>query len=197
MAGVGIGVGGMSRRELIRRGGVAAGTLVWAVPAIESFTSPAFGAAAGTPPPTVVEGQAISFVALLLKCGGKLHRIKFEAPFPSGTLRCATGAPAVEFGRTFAVADCGDQLRRGDRQVSAACPSVSARFDPLTGSLTVDTGSCTLVDFVVKCGIPSDPDDQGCEDPGEGNQPAGALRTSGLVTFVPCLLGDETPNKKD
>ncbi len=39
---------GITRRTLIKRGAVVGGTLVWAAPVIDSFTSPAFGQA-GTP----------------------------------------------------------------------------------------------------------------------------------------------------
>lgn len=40
---------GMTRRTLIKRGAVVGGTLIWAAPVIDSFTSPAFGAVDGTP----------------------------------------------------------------------------------------------------------------------------------------------------
>lgn len=40
---------GMTRRTLIKRGAVVGGTLMWAAPVIDSFTSPAFGAVEGTP----------------------------------------------------------------------------------------------------------------------------------------------------
>ena len=36
---------GISRRDLIKRGAIIGGTLMWAAPVIQSVSSPAFGAA--------------------------------------------------------------------------------------------------------------------------------------------------------
>ena len=55
---------GMSRRDLIRRGAILGGTLVWAAPAVQTFARPAFGQETnGTP----LEG--LSFVAAVVNCG--------------------------------------------------------------------------------------------------------------------------------
>ncbi|HVE63895.1 MAG TPA: twin-arginine translocation signal domain-containing protein [Mycobacteriales bacterium] len=170
-----------SRRTFLRRSAVVGGALLWTAPAIQTIASPAHAQAS----PGGGNGQGISFAALLLDCGGTLRRIKFEAP-----------TFAAEFGPEFAVADCRDQLRRNDPAVSATRPPATASFDPATGNLTVDLGGCTLVDYVVKCGVPSDPDDQGCEDAGEGAQTV-APGATGTVVFVPCDLGDDTPGVAD
>ncbi len=42
---------GISRRDLLKRGAVVGGTLVWAAPAIQSLTTPAYGQTRGTPRP--------------------------------------------------------------------------------------------------------------------------------------------------
>ena len=171
----------LSRRAMLRRGAVVGGALVWATPVVQSIASPAF--AAGTPQGNT---QDISFVALLLRCNGTLYRAKFDAPYGSGTLT------PTETGRGFAVDGCAEQLMRGDTSVSRQPPpGITATFNPANGQLTVNLGTCTLLDFVVKCGIPSEPTKVGCEDPGEdGNQPTiGAGGLTGSVTFKPCILG--------
>ena len=55
---------GMSRRDLIRRGAILGGTLVWAAPAVQTFARPAFGQDTnGTP----LEG--LSWVGAVVNCG--------------------------------------------------------------------------------------------------------------------------------
>lgn len=41
--------GGLSRRSFVKRGAIAGGAAVWALPVIDSFTSPAAGQTRGTP----------------------------------------------------------------------------------------------------------------------------------------------------
>lgn len=171
-----------SRREFIKRSAVAGGAAVWAPPVVQSITSPAFGQTIYPPP-----GRDISFVALLLICDSTYHRIKFAA------------GGGIECGRNFAVGGCRDQLRRGDAAVSDDCPrGVSAVFQP-DGAVRVTLGTCSdpgLIDYVVKCGVRSDPDDSGCEDllgsTSEGNQPKPPFGS--VVTFVPCSAGDDPSN---
>ena len=161
---------GISRRTLIKRSAIAGG-LVWAAPVVTNM-SPAFGQAAGTP-----GTQDISFVAVLVNCGGAIYRLKWE---PGG---------AFEYGPSFAVDGCSDQLLRNDSSIAAGAGSfsaASASFNSSTGQLTVNLGTCTLVDFVVKCGVPSDPLDQGCQDPEDRSQPN--VGDTGSVTFNPCSL---------
>ena len=66
------GVGGMDRRDFIRKGAIVGGMagMVWAAPAISSLGSPAF---AGTP-----EGQAISNIAFVLGNADPEQRYKFD-----------------------------------------------------------------------------------------------------------------------
>ncbi len=45
----GLGREGISRREMIRRGAVVGGTLVWAAPVIQSLTTPAYAQATPRP----------------------------------------------------------------------------------------------------------------------------------------------------
>lgn len=65
---------GINRRDLLRRGAIVSGSLVWAAPAVQSFARPAL-AQNGTPQPG--EG-AISYVALVLICGEEFVRVKYE-----------------------------------------------------------------------------------------------------------------------
>ncbi|HET9441892.1 MAG TPA: hypothetical protein VFO65_01145 [Acidimicrobiales bacterium] len=160
---------GMSRRTLIKRSAIAGG-LVWAAPVVTSM-SPAFGqTTAGTP-----DTQDISFVAALITCGTTVYRVKWNTN-PDGTLQ------SPECGTSFAVDGCADQLPGGNTE---SCGSFVATFDANTGNLSVNLGTCTLTDFVVKCGSQSfDSEGKGCQDTNEVSQPN--TGDTGTVTFVPC-----------
>src|SRR5438876_32499 len=57
--------GGSTRRDLLKRGAIAGGTLLWATPVIQSLDLRAAAAAAGTekpPPPTIAEKMPPSVV---------------------------------------------------------------------------------------------------------------------------------------
>jgi hypothetical protein len=165
-----LGEGGWTRRKVLTRGAMAGG-LVWAAPAVTTVGSKVL-AQTGSP-----RDQDISFVAILASCDGVTYRVKWEVGSDGTTLN-------QECGPNFAVDGCSDQLLRHDSSVATGCGSFSAWMDG--DNLVVDLGTCTLSDFVVKCGVPSDPGDSGCQDPEDRNQPnTGA---TGEVTFHPCLL---------
>lgn len=69
---------GISRRDLLKRGAVVGGTLVWAAPAVQTISRSALAQSPGTPPPDEPVDGAISYVALVLNCGGALVRVKYE-----------------------------------------------------------------------------------------------------------------------
>ena len=153
---------GVSRRNMLKKSALVGGTMVWAAPVVQSFTAPAF--AAGTPE---IDGQAISYIALLLDCGGGKYRVKFEE---------SNGSFLLECGVDFETGQCPEDL---PGSTVAGCPAGLTADDAVLnpdGSVTIDIGSCTIDDFVVKCG-------QSCLGPGEGGQPSGG---TGQVTFVPC-----------
>lgn len=93
---------GISRRDVLRRGAVVGGTLVWAAPAVQSISRAALAQDNGTPPPDDRDGGAISYVALVLTCsmaGGTTRqvRVKYEAdggwdPAPGETPHCMSPA---------------------------------------------------------------------------------------------------------
>jgi hypothetical protein len=76
---------GISRRELIRRGAIVGGTLLWATPVIQSLSPPAFAAPPGGTP-----------AACSCCCCVK------PIPVPGGTIHCTTDS----FDRTFCEAFC-------------------------------------------------------------------------------------------
>jgi hypothetical protein len=176
---------GVTRRELIKRGAVVGGTVVWAAPVIQSLSSPAF---AGSTTETLA-GLSLSTVGLLLESGGVKYRVKFEA---SGFSTTGAFGP-TECGRKFKTEPCANKLGFGDPAVAQGCPAgVSATFSKATGQLSVALGTCKLLSFVAKCGVPADPDDAGCEDPGEGVQPSRAIgQVGGTVVFQPCTPGND------
>jgi hypothetical protein len=151
----------LRRRDFVRRAALAGTAPVWAAPIIQSIRAPAYAAV------YPVGGFDISFVALLLQCGTRRYRVKFDA----------NGGLGKVCGRNFAVGNCSDpddQLSRGDPGVQNTCPAgVSATSGP-NGSVIVTLGSCTILDFVVKSG-------QCCAGPGQaGEPPAGG---TGSQTF--------------
>ena len=64
---------GLTRRDVMRRGAVTAGALMWAAPTVQAFARPAFGQTDGTP-----VGFDFSYIALFYECGGETFAIKFE-----------------------------------------------------------------------------------------------------------------------
>jgi hypothetical protein len=155
----------VTRRDAITRGiktGAGITVISWSAPVLRST------ALAQNDVGTPVPGEAgISFVALLLNCGGDLYRIKFED---------TDNFQSAECGPKFATGNCAEDLMRNDDAIEDGCPSgVDATVNP-DGTVTVSLGSCTIEDFVVKCG-------QCCFGPGQGNQPAGGL---GSITFQEC-----------
>lgn len=67
---------GISRRDVLKRGAVVGGTLVWAAPAVQTISRAALAQDGGTPQPT---DGAISYVALVLNCGtAGTFRVKYE-----------------------------------------------------------------------------------------------------------------------
>ena len=85
---------GLSRRDLLRRGAIVGGTLVWAAPAVQTLARPAFGQTAGTPEDG--QGRDFSYVALRYTCGGAgPYAIKFDFGTDGGgnpvVEKCSTG----------------------------------------------------------------------------------------------------------
>lgn len=175
---------GVSRRELLKRSAIAGGTVLWVAPVIQSFTAPAF---AGSPPPAAGGGQDISFVALLANCAGTVYRMKFDTgQMPGGVFPASGSFGPTECGPGFNVPCSNGDLGRGATKVGTlpmsqanvcpATPRATATFNVSTGSVTVNLGSCTLIDYRVKCG-------QSCIKPGDaGAPPAGGS----AATFVRC-----------
>ena len=112
---------GATRRELLKRGAVAGGTLLWATPLIQSLDLRAAAAQAGTEqptptseddnnrtqtidttttlpedrPPFPLEGEAILRLDLLLVFGGVLYAVQYE-PFGDGGAFVAVDESVLE-----------------------------------------------------------------------------------------------------
>lgn len=67
---------GISRRDVLRRGAVVGGTLVWAAPAVQTISRSALAQTNGTPEPG--DCHAISYLALVLT-NGQTFQFKIEA----------------------------------------------------------------------------------------------------------------------
>jgi hypothetical protein len=149
----------LKRRTFLKRAAIVGTAPVWASPVIQSIRTPAYAAS------PVGHGFDISFVALLLTCGGTQYRIKWDA---DGSLS------GPECGRNFAAGNCADQLGRHSAAVSlSSCPpGVSASGS--SAGVSVNLGSCAVLDYIVKSG-------QCCAGPGQAGEPA--LPLSGSASF--------------
>lgn len=69
---------GISRRDLLKRGAVVGGALVWAAPVVQTISRSALAQTDGTPPPEEPPGgQEISYLAFVLHNAGST-KYKFE-----------------------------------------------------------------------------------------------------------------------
>lgn len=153
---------GISRRDLMRKGAVLGGTVLWAAPVVQSFTTPAF--ATGHSPAQGVGG--ISYVAVLVVCGTNCFVVKYE-PEENRTT-CGGGSTGVNMPccTNFATLCTG------------TCPTTGTGTftEGANGTVTyTPPAGCTVVDYRVHCG-------QCCEGPGAPNQPP----VTGPFTFVQC-----------
>lgn len=64
---------GISRRDVVRRGAIVGGGLVWAAPVVRTMSRSALAQDIGTPEP-----GAVSFVALVVRRDGSRHQLKFD-----------------------------------------------------------------------------------------------------------------------
>ena len=181
----------LSRRKFIK-GGAIVTAVMWANPRLTGLAGAEVERA---PRRLAVDDGSIAAVGLLLRGRDKtLHRVAFRAPFPATTL--TPSSPGVEFGPRFALSGAGAELHRGDSKVSEEPPpGVTARFDPATGALIVDTvtargprsrSGLVIVDYVLMCagadhGLAAHP-------AGEDGRPLPPL--SGKVVFTRCTADD-------
>jgi hypothetical protein len=160
---------GIDRRRVLARGlktGAGIAVLSWTAPALQSVALAQNDG--GTPSPGNGDGFGISFVALLVQCGGKNYRIKWEDN---------DNFQSAECGPKFNTGNCANKLMRNDDSIEKDCPDGVYATGNSDGTVTVTLGSCTIVDFVVKCG-------QCCAGPLDaGEPPTGG---TGSETFFPC-----------
>jgi hypothetical protein len=79
-----IKTGGVSRRDLMKRGVVVGGTLVWATPVVQSLATPAF---AGTPPDSGCP-ETHEFVRLKLEVNEDGSITVYNGPIGKGGPQC-------------------------------------------------------------------------------------------------------------
>lgn len=68
---------GINRRDVLKRGAVVGGALVWAAPAVQTLAGPAL-AATGTPPPDDEVEGGLSFVRMIIKCDDQCVLVNYE-----------------------------------------------------------------------------------------------------------------------
>ena len=159
--------GGMTRRTLIKRSAVVGGTIMWATPVVQSFTSPAFGQV-GTPG----EGKGISYIALVYQCTGQPPKaVKLDLA-DGGTFTCSgSAAPNTP--------QCEGSLTLPAGTVAGSCDDLTIVVAPdrTLVTITPDAG-CTILDAVAKCGNP--------ENPASGGECLDGTSAAGVYTFTGC-----------
>jgi hypothetical protein len=127
--------GGLSRRQLMRKGAVV-GTAALAAPLVTSVVTPAYGAAASVNQ----LGNSLSILAVIIECNGVKYRMKWgNGPF---------GAPA-ECGSSFSTGTCTFHPGEG----AAGCLDGTVLQAHADNTLTLSFPStCKLTDFLLKCG---------------------------------------------
>ncbi|MGH2628928.1 MAG: hypothetical protein ACRDHY_20000 [Anaerolineales bacterium] len=169
---------GISRRALLRRGAIVAGTVAWAAPVVQSFTSPA----AGTTGSPVPGPGNISYVAVLVRCGTACFVAKYEVGVGLDgcgdqervNTPCCTDFSAAELGGCILSTppDCGSLVANGDGSVTYSAPR-----------------GCIVTSYRIHCG-------QCCDGPGAAGQPLPGVSTiilnscSGVGNAnFPCSVG--------
>lgn len=121
--------GGMSRRTLIKRSAIVGGTVLWAAPVVQSFTSPAFG-----------QVGTAEEICGRMTYGGFIDTVLYGRVTYGGELHC--GTPAVPPNRLEVNWEGGNNFHlTGD--FTSSCldtPAIetppAADFDTLVGSGT-------------------------------------------------------------
>lgn len=144
------GQGGLDRRQLLRRGAIVGGTLVWAAPTVQAFAKPAF-AQTGSPPPDST-GKDLSYVVVCYRRDGSTERccVKFDLKDDGTVDQCE--------GEKFSVPQCGDRI-----DVSCGDCNLFRVSSPDGGSTVVvefkagADGTFIEGDGLGKCGNPTNP----------------------------------------
>lgn len=151
---------GVSRRSMLKKSALVGGTMVWAAPVVNSFTSPAFGDSHGTPE---FEGdKGISYIALVYSCTGTGTRyIKFEGFNNDGTASCESGSfetPQCEFPSTEGQSDFSST----DCDLFTIVVLESDGDEPTVVQITIDGDGCVIDGVGVgKCGNPENENSDG------------------------------------
>lgn len=126
----------LSRREVVKRGAVVAGTLVWATPVVQTVAMSS-ARANGSPPPAF---DGPSYVAMNVQCNGQVYFVKFE-----GDDNAFEDEPG-------SVPDCG-----GFTPASTKADGTELGMSGTAGGncITINTGGCSVIASAVKKG-------QGC-----------------------------------
>ena len=168
---------GMTRRTLIKRSAIVGGTVLWAAPVVQSFTSPAFGQV-GTP-----AGKDLSYIAFYYDCGEGAKGIKIEFN-DDLTYSCAGQASPIH------TPFCGNDTTGNDLVYAGAGAGDCAKFDiaVLAGGATVvvtfkdaflETCDFLAEAAVGKCGNP--------DNPNSGGACVNAIVGLNSLTFTMCL----------
>lgn len=139
---------GVSRRDVMKRGALVGGAMVWATPIVQTMGSPAF-ASEGTP-----EG-ALSFVAIAYDFDGKTYRFKFNdipdsCPDHVTDLQCGDEDPNVDCG-SFAVPCDSVTLRSSTTDGLSNPPPNVTSCSSCEVTIEMPSGSSNI-ESVIKCG---------------------------------------------
>lgn len=137
---------GISRRELLRRGAVLGGAVVWTTPVVQTLGMGRAFAQTASPE----GGKDISYLVIHWKCGGDEYHTKFENGQPQ-----AGRTPDCELALSGSTAA---NLRPGITVGAVNGPCVSITVD----QSVIDEG-CEILEVLLKAGSSSTPDNDPCQ----------------------------------
>jgi hypothetical protein len=149
--------GGISRRDVLRRGAIVGG-VVWSVPIVQSLGSPAF-AAVGSEAQENFPGD-ISYVTLFLTCEGIKYAVKYQSTDTGYSPVCWNGdagtSPNGNGNNVISSDDpgCKTLFDLYSPGTVAGCPpgGAPAASSNAGGDLIVNLGACTLNNYIVHDG---------------------------------------------
>jgi len=137
----------ITRRDILKKGAIAGGVLVWAVPVVETLDMTAAYAGTKSKPGGNAQFQNFSYIAFDLLCGTSCYRMKLNSVGTSDA-DCGTDFSAGSCGFKTVLQSCG----AGQPGPGTGCGPVSV-VQNADNSVTVSYGpGCSITDWVVHQG---------------------------------------------
>lgn len=140
----------ITRRDALKKGAVAGGGALWAVPVVQAIGITPASAQVASPRPPGPALKGISFIVFRFRCGTQTYAVKIDDPGATGE-RCGA-IPGDNPGQ-----DCGLDAQPGDVNGGAACGLFTLQADidaegDVTRVTVVLGAGCQFLSGFSKCG---------------------------------------------